>query len=102
MRCYAIYRNRSEIVSNIDFVAEASDAVALHASLCLDPSANMCSGKLKGRHPVRCSRRATSAIVVIATQSQYQRIAEEDIAMIYGWRFRSRGKTGWIRLRSLG
>jgi len=25
----------------------------------------------------------------------------EEMPMIYGWRFRSRGKTGWIRLLGL-
>ena len=47
----------------------------------------MRSGKLDNRDTV-----------AIPTRESHK----EDAVMIYGWRFRSRGKTGWIRLRSLG
>ena len=116
MRCYAIYRNRSETVSNINVCGRSwrlppltrnssrqqimlarwrkLDNPASGASADAEPGSslgalptrrsrrrpmprpgrlpNTCSGNLNNRRPPRCSDRAASAIVVIATQSQYR------------------------------
>ena len=56
------------------------------------------SGSVRLRRLGRRGHSGSRDTVAIPTPES----AQEVRTMIYGWRFLSRGKTGWIRLRGLG